>query len=140
MLSLRLIAVALLLTLVSANFEDKIRQSKQTCAKLLRVPTDAFEQYQRSEYGQNHDTYCFMRCVAMMHDLYDDEQGLQVDSMYEVLTLGKTKEEFTELINECNTKNEEEDTKCYCRKAFKPLMCYGKLVNEWRKENVLKFV
>lgn len=139
MLSLRSIAVvAVLLTLVSANSLEeqtqKYRQSKRTCAKLLRVPADIFEQYDRSEYAENHDTYCFIRCKGILNGYYDDEQGLLGDSLFGVASFGKTKEEFTELINGCQAENGEEDFKCHCRKAFKPLMCYGKHYREWVKQ------
>ncbi|EDS35614.1 conserved hypothetical protein [Culex quinquefasciatus] len=139
MLSLRLIAVvATLLAPAGANSleeqKQKYRQSKGICAKLLRVPADIFERYDRSEYAENHDTYCFIRCVAMLHGHYDDEQGLLVDSLYEAASLGKSREEFTELMNGCQAENGEEDTKCYCRKAFKPMLCFGRYFNEWRKK------
>lgn len=70
----------------------------------------------------------------MLHGHYDDEQGLLVDSLYEAASLGKSRKEFTELMNGCQAENGEEDTKCYCRKAFKPMLCFGRQFNEWRKK------
>lgn len=131
------VAVVLLL-LVSAYFDaatasaQQYQKDKETCAKLLRTPAEDLEKYRRSEYGENHETFCYVRCIAVLQGHYDDEQGLLVDNLFEVANLGKSREEFGELLAGCQAQVGE-DVSCYCHKAFIPLMCFRKHYHEWKK-------
>lgn len=137
MASFTCIAVVLAL-LVAAYLEGaaagaaKYQKDKETCGKLLRTPADDLQKYRNSEYPEDHETFCYVRCIAVLQGHYDDEQGLLVDRLFETANLGRSKEEFTELLNGCQAQVGE-DVSCYCHRAFIPLMCFRKHYHEWKK-------
>uniref|UniRef100_A0A1Q3EUY8 Putative salivary odorant binding protein n=1 Tax=Culex tarsalis TaxID=7177 RepID=A0A1Q3EUY8_CULTA len=139
MVSVVSIAVVLALAVVSASSDGAVADSKQQylknkelCGKLLQVPAEAMEQYQRFEYPENHETFCYIRCIGILQGHFEDEQGLQVDKLFALSNMGKSKEEFTELVNGCQAQVGE-DVSCYCHKAYIPLMCFWKEFREWKK-------
>lgn len=138
MVSFTSIALVLALAIFSANLDgaraggQQYQKDKETCGKLLRVPADTLQQYLRSEYSEEHDTFCYIRCIGILQGNYEDGQGLQVDNLFETTNLGKSKEEFTELVNACQAQVGD-DVSCYCHKAYIPLMCFRKHYHEWKK-------
>uniref|UniRef100_A0A1Q3EUU3 Putative salivary odorant binding protein n=1 Tax=Culex tarsalis TaxID=7177 RepID=A0A1Q3EUU3_CULTA len=138
MVSVASIAAVLALAVVSASLdgvaagEQQYQKDKETCGKLLQVPAETLQQYRNSEYAENHDTFCYIRCIGILQGHYEDGQGLQVDNLFESANLGKSKEEFTELVNGCQAQVGE-DVSCYCHKAYIPLMCFWKQFREWKK-------
>ncbi|XP_058832153.1 uncharacterized protein LOC131690422 [Topomyia yanbarensis] len=107
--------------------KSKFSEYKQICGKLLRTPAEDLEQYLQSEYTEKHDTFCFIRCVSILHGTYDDETGVNLAKMYENSGDGLTEQEFTEQAKTClEPKEGDAEETCYCRKAWKPIWCIRK--------------
>lgn len=102
------------------------------CSKVLRTPAEDLERYNRSEYPENHDTACFMRCTAILNGAYDDETGVNMDVVYGTYGALLTAEEYTEESEPCLALRD--GVECYCMKAYKPLMC---LREQFKKRNAI---
>lgn len=106
----------------SNDARQKYLENKRACSKIVRASQENSERYLRSEYPEDHDTACFMRCVAILSGTYDDETGVNLDSLYPAFGKGfVTPEEFQEESKVCLEKRDE--VSCYCMKAYKPIMC-----------------
>ncbi|XP_058462882.1 uncharacterized protein LOC131437504 isoform X1 [Malaya genurostris] len=107
--------------------KTKNMENKNICGKLLRTPANDLELYLQSEYPEKHDTFCFVRCLAILSATYDDETGVNLAKLYESLGKGMTEQEFTEQASTCLAEKEgEPEETCYCRKAWKPISCIHK--------------
>ncbi|XP_065085533.1 general odorant-binding protein 99b-like [Ochlerotatus camptorhynchus] len=138
MASLRLIVVfgiAMVLTIATAEEKYTVERHtdvKNTCAKLLRTPTEDLEHYLASEYPEKHDTFCFVRCLYIIYGIYDDEHGVDLGKAFEMFGKGLSLDEFTEQSKVCfDHKEGEEEVSCHCKKAALPLLC----LRNWYLEN-----
>lgn len=105
-----------------AAAKQKYEENKRACSKIVRTSPENMERYLRSEYPEDHETACFMRCVAILSGTYDDETGVNLGNVFESFGKGfVTWEEYQEESKECLEKRDE--VTCYCMKAYKPLMC-----------------
>ncbi|XP_065085529.1 general odorant-binding protein 99a-like [Ochlerotatus camptorhynchus] len=135
MASLRWIVVVAAFLLMAAaddSSKQKYVENKRACSKIVRSSQENVERYLRSEYPEDHETACFMRCVGILSGSYDDETGVNLDSLYEAFGKGfVTREEYQEESKVCLEKLDE--VSCHCMKAYKPLMCLKKQYKK-RKE------
>ncbi|XP_055598688.1 general odorant-binding protein 99a-like [Uranotaenia lowii] len=126
-----LVTLLVIVGMARCEDEDAGKQQhlkiKETCAKLLSVPEEMRTKYFAHEYPEEHDTYCFIRCVSILHDNYDDETGPNFESIHRWFNDGTALEDFTTQHQDCAERgNEVEEGKkpCKCRKAFRTMMCF----------------
>ncbi|XP_055598686.1 uncharacterized protein LOC129748194 [Uranotaenia lowii] len=109
------------------EFAKRKLDYKRKCAKVLSTPKEDFKKYLRSQYSDDHDSFCFFRCVMIMDGSYDDEAGPIFDKMFGYIGDGMSREEFQTYYGSCwNEGNELHGGRtepCICWKAYRKHQC-----------------
>lgn len=127
---MKLYVFILLLSISTLAEPQAIDETYEKCFKLLRTSPEDRNHFLRDELDYNHGpSSCIQRCSLLITGYYDDETGLDADTMIDAMNMCADEkmvfQRFKRYYSECAANIKPEDYgNDYCKKAMKHFYCY----------------
>ncbi|XP_013097467.2 general odorant-binding protein 99a-like [Stomoxys calcitrans] len=126
------IPICLLFALASAEYVVKTRENllqfRNECVAELKVSDELVEQYKKWQYPNDDVTKCYLKCVFGKFELFDAENGFNVENIHHQLVGDNAKADHNDEIHakivSCVDKNEQGSDSCEW--AYRGATCFFK--------------